>query len=62
MADKIQLLFNHRQYMTLSAANMGITHLIGSDMSGDMVKATTQNLEGYIAEEKTWQERILAVG
>lgn len=41
---------------------MGYTHLIGSDISADMVHATEANLEAFIAEEKIWQERIRIAG
>ncbi len=46
----------------IEAANMGYTHLIGSDISADMVRATEANLEAFIAEEKVWQERIRIAG
>lgn len=46
----------------IEAANMGITKLIGSDMSRDMVRTTNLNIEAFVAEEKVWQDRILAVG
>jgi hypothetical protein len=46
----------------IEAANMGITKLIGSDMSRDMARTTKMNIEAFVAEEKVWQDRILAVG
>ena len=39
---------------------MGITSLVGSDLSARMVEATEKSLEEFIAGEKVWQERIRA--
>lgn len=46
----------------IEAANMGYSHLIGSDISSNMVQATEASLEAFIAEEKVWQDRIRAAG
>lgn len=46
----------------IEAANRGITKLIGSDISSDMVKATQRSIEEFIKEELIWQERIRAAG
>jgi tRNA G10 N-methylase Trm11 len=43
-------------------ANMWYTSLLGSDLSKEMVTATEKALEGYIAEEKLWQDRIRKAG
>lgn len=45
----------------IEAANMGITEVYGSDISADMVRATTDSLDEFIKTEKMWQERIRAV-
>jgi tRNA G10 N-methylase Trm11 len=42
----------------IEAANMGITHIYGSDLSQDMVTASRTSLDAFIKEEKVWQERI----
>ncbi|MDD2693690.1 MAG: hypothetical protein PHY14_02055 [Candidatus Gracilibacteria bacterium] len=46
----------------IEAANMGITEVYGSDISAEMVRASTDSLEEFIKTEKMWQERIRAVG
>lgn len=43
-------------------ANMGITHIYGSDISQKMVDSTEQSLREFIKEEQMWHERIRAVG
>ncbi len=43
-------------------ANMGITHIFGSDISRDMVDASSKSLDEFIKTEIIWQERIKAVG
>ena len=45
----------------IEAANMGITEVYGSDISAEMVRATTDSLDEFIKTEKMWQERIRAV-
>ncbi len=45
----------------IEAANMGITEVYGSDLSPEMVRATTDSLDEFIKTEKMWQERIRAV-
>ena len=40
---------------------MGITHIYGSDLSGEMVRASRESLAAFIKEEVIWQERIRAV-
>ncbi len=45
----------------IEAANMGITHVYGSDLSREMVTATRESLDTFIKEELVWQERIIAV-
>ena len=42
----------------IEAANMGFSSLYGSDVASDMVASTRASLEAFIAEEKTWQDRI----
>ncbi len=44
----------------IEAANMGITELLGSDLSPQMVRSTRESLDTFVAEEKMWQERIIA--
>ncbi len=46
----------------IEAANMGITHISGSDLSTRMVEASRKSLEQFVAEEKVWQERIRTAG
>jgi hypothetical protein len=41
---------------------MGAREILGSDISAEMVEATTQSLTDFIDEEKMWQERIKKVG
>ncbi len=41
---------------------MGITHIFGSDISRDMVDASSKSLDEFIKTEMIWQERIKAVG
>jgi tRNA G10 N-methylase Trm11 len=43
----------------IEAANMGITKLLGSDLSPQMVRSTRESLDTFVAEEKMWQERII---
>ncbi len=45
----------------IEAANMGFSTLYGSDISTKMVEATRESMEGYIEEEKLWQDRIKKV-
>ena len=45
----------------IEAANMGITRIYGSDLSGEMVRASRESLAAFIKEEVIWQERIRAV-
>ena len=44
--------------MLIEAANMGITKLMGSDLSSRMVEATQKSLAEFVVTEKMWQERI----
>jgi tRNA G10 N-methylase Trm11 len=46
----------------IEAANMGYESVLGSDLSKEMVEATSKSLEAFIAEEKVWQERIRTAG
>ena len=39
---------------------MGIIQLLGSDLSPNMVRSTRESLDTFVAEEKMWQERIIA--
>ncbi len=42
----------------IEAANMGITSLLGSDISKEMVRSSQESLDAFIKEEIVWQERI----
>ncbi len=46
----------------IEAMNMGYSHVIGSDLSADMVRATRSSIDGYIADERMWQDRIRKAG
>ena len=41
---------------------MGITHILGSDLSSRMVEASKKSLSDFIKEERVWQERIKLAG
>ncbi len=42
----------------IEAANMGITSVVGSDLSPRMVASTDQSIREFVETEKMWQERI----
>lgn len=46
----------------IEAANMGIKHVFGSDISREMVTASTKSLDEFIRVERMWQERIRLAG
>ncbi|MBP6981666.1 hypothetical protein KBB25_02730 [Candidatus Gracilibacteria bacterium] len=46
----------------IEGANMGITHVLGSDLSSRMVEASEKSLSDFIKEERVWQERIKLAG
>lgn len=46
----------------IEAANMGIKHVFGSDISRDMVDSSTKSLNEFIRVERMWQERIRLAG
>ena len=41
---------------------MGITRVLGSDVSADMARSTRSSLAAFVAEETVWHERIRAAG